>query len=207
MLAIFPLLALSLRAALAIPVSNSSPESSLHITLDYGVFKGRHDIRGVDSFLGIPFAKAGRFENPTLMSVADKTDGVHDATKYGLACPQQQFISSSELGGLLGAIEQLAFTAVPTENQGEDCLTINVQLPSGIKSTAGLPIMFWIHGGGFALGSSASAGGEATAVQVWLTATSHRAWSKYSVTGNNISRRQHCQTIRGHGAAHYFCIR
>lgn len=38
-------------------------------------------------------------------------------------------------------------------------------MPSGIKSTAGLPIMMWIFGGGFQLGSSAALGAELTAVQ------------------------------------------
>lgn len=64
---------------------------------------------------------------------------------------------------MLAAIEQAAFG--PISNQAEDCLSINVQMPSGIKSTAGLPIMMWIFGGGFQLGSSAALGAELTAVQ------------------------------------------
>ena len=139
------------------------------VTLDYGTFKGNTNFRGVDSFLGIPFAKAGRLENPVVMSATDKLQDVQDATQYGLSCPQQELVAavsgqSAALGALLGAIEQVAFA--PVLNQGEDCLSINVQMPSGINSTAGLPVMFWIYGGGFELGSSAALGSESTTVQV-----------------------------------------
>lgn len=64
------------------------------------------------------------------------------------------------MNGLLQAVEQLILA--PIENQGEDCLSINVQIPQGINSTEGLPVMLWIHGGGFELGSSAALGAETT---------------------------------------------
>lgn len=35
----------------------------------------------------------------------------------------------------------------------EDCLTINVVRPAGISATAKLPVVAWIFGGGFQLGS------------------------------------------------------
>jgi acetylcholinesterase len=65
-----------------------------------------------------------------------------------------------QVNGLLGALEQIVFA--PIGNQGEDCLSINVQVPSGFNSTAGLPVMLFIHGGGFELGSSAALGSETT---------------------------------------------
>ena len=140
-------------------------------TLDYGTFKGNQAFAGVDSYLGMPFAISGRFQNPRVIGSQDKLSGVQDATKYGLACPQQQLVASplysqnAEIGDLLAAVEQIAFAPVGNQNQGEDCLTINVQIPSGVNSTEGLPVMMWIFGGGFELGSSASLGSEATAVQ------------------------------------------
>jgi carboxylesterase type B len=147
------------------------------ITLDYGTFKGTKAFRGVDSYLGIPFAKAGRFENPTVLSVADKLSGVQDATKYGKSCPQQQLIASpigaenAQIGSILSTVEQLAF--LPVANQGEDCLSVNVQVPAGLNSTAGLPVIFWIHGGGWELGSSGALGSETTVAQGVLYQGAH----------------------------------
>lgn len=37
----------------------------------------------------------------------------------------------------------------------EDCLTINVQRPGGVKEGDNLPVVLWIYGGGFELGSTA----------------------------------------------------
>lgn len=66
------------------------------IELDYAKFKGHSLDLGVDSFLGMPFAKAGRLENPRLVNAKeDKLRGTQDATKYGDACPQSQFTSFS----------------------------------------------------------------------------------------------------------------
>lgn len=145
---------------------------SPRITLDYGTFQGTSAFAGVDSFLGMPFAKAGRYENPRVVDAQqDKLEGIQDATQYGLACPQQQLVASplsnenAEIGSLLAAVEQIAFAPIGNQHQGEDCLSINVQIPVGINSTAGLPVIFWIHGGGFELGSSAALGSELTAVQ------------------------------------------
>jgi para-nitrobenzyl esterase len=39
----------------------------------------------------------------------------------------------------------------------EDCLTLNVHRPQGADADAGLPVMFWIHGGGFVFGSGSQA--------------------------------------------------
>jgi carboxylesterase type B len=38
-------------------------------------------------------------------------------------------------------------------NETEDCLTISVSRPQGTKSDAKLPVLFWIFGGGFEIGS------------------------------------------------------
>ena len=66
------------------------------IELDYGTFKGNSLHLGVDSFLGMPFAKAGRLENPRLVNAEqDKLEGLQDATQYGDACPQSQFTGIS----------------------------------------------------------------------------------------------------------------
>ncbi|KIJ53053.1 hypothetical protein M422DRAFT_156034 [Sphaerobolus stellatus SS14] len=43
----------------------------------------------------------------------------------------------------------------------EDCLTINVFRPTGVKSNAKLPVLFWTYGGGFEQGASSIYNGSA----------------------------------------------
>ena len=59
--------------------------------------------------------------------------------------------------------------------QGEDCLTLNVWAPPGTQPGDGKPVMVWVHGGAYILGSSASrsttaralaAGGDVVVVTV-----------------------------------------
>ena len=54
---------------------------------------------------------------------------------------------------VLGTILNLPLFQAVT-NAGEDCLTINVQRPAGTNANAKLPVLFWIFGGGFELGST-----------------------------------------------------
>ena len=151
---------------------------STKIDLDYGTFQGREDaLSDTKSFLGMPFAKAGRLENPRLLGPQDKLSGVQDATDYGPACPQQELIASpletgnEAVGEILGLAESLLLPNIT--HQAEDCLNINVQVPKGVKDTSKLPVLMWIHGGGFELGSSASVGSEQTALPGVIYQVSH----------------------------------
>ncbi|CAO2651951.1 Nn.00g002340.m01.CDS01 [Neocucurbitaria sp. VM-36] len=115
------------------------------------------DILGVESFKGIPYAQPPvgqlRLKPPQpLTSTLGKVDG----TGIPKACPQFFFsvdestFPTSVLGTLLNTPLLQAAT-----NAGEDCLTVNVQRPAGTKADAKLPVLFWIFGGGFELGSTA----------------------------------------------------
>lgn len=90
---------------------------------------------GLRVFKGIPYAEppVGGLRLRAPVPVVPWADPL-DATKFGYACPQE-----SEL--LAGA--KLA----------EDCLTLNIWAHDDAKSD--YPVMFWIHGGAFNLGSSA----------------------------------------------------
>ncbi|XP_031571702.1 uncharacterized protein LOC116305862, partial [Actinia tenebrosa] len=92
-------------------------------------------------FLGIPFAKAKRFENPT---DPDKWTAARDATKFGKRCPQPYYKPGPPLSGLSKA--------------SEECLFINIFVP-GQKtknSSEGLAVMVWIHGGAYVFGTGSS---------------------------------------------------
>ncbi|SDH59340.1 carboxylesterase/lipase family protein [Nonomuraea jiangxiensis] len=91
----------------------------------------------VTAFLGIPYATAGRFAAPEPTAWS----GIGDATRRGPAAPQPP----SRLEHVMGPGTDLA--------QDEDCLSLNVWTPGG----TGLPVLVWLHGGGFSTGSGAEA--------------------------------------------------
>ncbi len=106
-----------------------------------GFVQGMELASGVAAFLGVPYAAPPTGENrwKAPLEPTPWTD-VQDATSFGFACPQIQ--SNFAVGGALAA----ALTR-------EDCLTINVWSPATAAS-ASLPVLFWIHGGGFNTGAN-----------------------------------------------------
>jgi para-nitrobenzyl esterase len=93
----------------------------------------------VHVFRGIPFAKppvgARRFEAP---EPPEPWSGERDATRFGPASHQ----ASRPLAPLLGIL---------VDEEGEDCLTLNVWTKA--DGGAGRPVMVWIHGGAWVIGS------------------------------------------------------
>jgi para-nitrobenzyl esterase len=103
-----------------------------------GLIRGRSGPHGVE-FRGIPFAEpprgALRFAPPR--RAPRLADGVVlDATFFGDSAPQEP--PEPPFGSLLG-----------TRASSEDCLSLNVWAPLA-DPDALLPVMVWIHGGGYA---------------------------------------------------------
>ncbi|KAJ7205224.1 Alpha/Beta hydrolase protein [Mycena pura] len=133
------------------------------VTLDGGVFTGTSSTSNTQSFLGIPFAQPPvgdlRFRLPAPVPAYT---GSHTVTQFGPGCPQQA-IKLPDLTGLeqevIDYVANSAFAVLfPSD---EDCLTINVIKPKTASSTSKLPVVAWIFGGGFELGSPAMYDGTA----------------------------------------------
>jgi para-nitrobenzyl esterase len=94
----------------------------------------------VRAFLGLPYAAPPvgplRFKAPEPPS---NWTGVRDATQFGARCEQWHIWS-----------DYLFLDAGPSE----DCLFLNVYVPATAKNADRLPVMFWIHGGGYAAGAA-----------------------------------------------------
>lgn len=103
-----------------------------------GVWRG-----GSAAFLGIPFAEAPvgdlRFAAPV---AAGGWQGVRDATQYGPTPQRRPFAE---------------VTSIPEPSfPGDATLNVNVFTPRPGEPDAALPVLFWIHGGGYKAGSPSS---------------------------------------------------
>ncbi|WP_168210517.1 carboxylesterase/lipase family protein [Persicimonas caeni] len=114
--------------------SRQTPEGRVDTT--EGPVQGT-EFAGVWAFKGIPYAQPPvgehRWKPPRAPAVRD---GIFEAKSYGYACPQDASNTLTQSG--------------PTD---EDCLTLNIWT-SQLEPEEPLPVMFWIHGGGFIQGST-----------------------------------------------------
>lgn len=135
------------------------------VETSYARFQGRQDeLTGTNNYLGIPYAHAPRFDHARLFD--DQLEGVQKATEYGDVCPQHPLVPSivapdiGELGEAISFVESLPLVQ-DVYQQSEDCLSINIQRPKD-QSLTDLPVLLWIHGGGFEVGASAALGVDGT---------------------------------------------
>ncbi len=129
------LAALCTTAASAAPARQSSPAAVPIVQTTLGAVRGT-SVQQMNAYLGIPYAAPPvgplRWQPPQPHAT---WSGTRAALKFGNHCPQ----ASSPFG-----------IASTTEN----CLFLNVFVPAGTPPGAKLPVMVWIHGGGFTTGES-----------------------------------------------------
>ena len=127
----------------ALMLASSAPSFAdpLIVKTELGKAQGKAINEGkVRAFLGLPYAAPPigelRWKAPERPA---KWKGTRDATHYGARCMQRN-----------------VFADMIFQDSGpsEDCLYLNVFTPAGAKTKSKLPVMFWIHGGGYRGGSA-----------------------------------------------------
>jgi len=128
-------------AGLAAGFSAPLHADSLAVKTEQGKVHGKTINDGkVKAFLGLPYAAppVGDLRWKAPEPPASWT-GERDATKFGAHCAQGH------------VFDDMVFQDA---SDSEDCLFLNVYAPASAKAGSKLPVMFWIHGGGYSGGGS-----------------------------------------------------
>lgn len=100
---------------------------------------------GVIAFKGIRYATAGRWEYPKLVT---GWEGVYDATEYG-NCSYQPRAFYNEEENLKKIFYYNEFRKGEKYTYSEDCLFLNIWVPEDVAPKSKLPVILYIHGGGY----------------------------------------------------------
>ena len=102
-------------------------------------------VAGTAAYKGIRYATAGRWEYPKQVT---HWEGVYDATRYG-NCSYQPRAFYNEEENLKKVFYYNEFRKGETYTYSEDCLFLNVFTPEDAGEGDKLPVLIYIHGGGF----------------------------------------------------------
>lgn len=123
--------------ALALPTVEK-PLDIIHT--QSGELRGKVLNSGVKAWLGVPYAQAPVRERRWQAPQPISWQGVYNADRYAPQCIQP--LRASNINHYFGH-----------EATSEDCLYMNIWAPAKVKKSEKLPVVVWIHGGGFTIGS------------------------------------------------------
>jgi len=128
-------------AGLTLGLSTMAEADPMTVKIEQGKVRGKTINDGkVKAFLGLPYAVPPvgdlRWKAPQPPST---WKGERDATSFGARCAQGH------------VYDDMIFQ---DHGESEDCLFLNVYAPAGATAHSKLPVMFWIHGGGYGAGAS-----------------------------------------------------
>ncbi len=121
-------------------------ENALILETACGTLKGIRT-NGCRAFLGVPYGKAERF---FYAEPSGRWDGILDATKPGLSCPQNRAIHE-HLENPTRRFYKKELRDGIEFTFGEDCLNLNIYTP---ENAANCPVLLFFHGGGFDSGTN-----------------------------------------------------
>ena len=111
-----------------------------------GKIQGKEsNVENVIVFKGIRYANANRFEYPNIVT---SWEGIYDASNYGHCCYQPRSFYDEETNK-----KKYFYYNEFRKNQkytySEDCLFLNIWVNKKTQITDKLPVIVYIHGGGF----------------------------------------------------------
>uniref|UniRef100_A0A8C1R5I3 Neuroligin 2a n=1 Tax=Cyprinus carpio TaxID=7962 RepID=A0A8C1R5I3_CYPCA len=132
------------------------------VTTNYGKLRGikkelNNEILGpVEQYLGVPYATAPigdrRFQPP---EAPGSWQEVRNATQFAPVCPQNVHGVLPEIMLPVWFTDNLDVAATYIQNQSEDCLYLNIYVPTedDIRDRRKKPVMLFIHGGSYMEGT------------------------------------------------------
>ena len=102
-------------------------------------------VPGTAAYKGIRYATAGRWEYPIQVTA---WEGLYDATKYGNCSYQPRTFYDEELNQKKYFYYN-EFRKGASYTYSDDCLFLNIFTPESAREGDGLPVIVYIHGGGF----------------------------------------------------------
>ncbi len=131
-------------SALSAQAQVTKPIAGDPVKIDSGLVSGTMSSDGLKTYFGIPFAappiRQNRWREPQPVKA---WDGVLTANEMKAECVQG--LRSPSINHYFG-----------DELSGEDCLYLNIWEPATAKAGDKLPVLVWIYGGAFNVGSASS---------------------------------------------------